>query len=161
MTDWLRRHVWTTSILIGVGCVLLMAAGTILLAVLAPGVENARWAGEAMAPEGKSVPILLRELAMGAVAAPLVETMILFALPALPFRGFSAPGWFYALAIGGLGWLIHGAGIHQIPHGVNFGLLALWYWAVWNWRGWKQAVLATSLAHGIWNAAFLLLWFVR
>ncbi|RZJ44763.1 MAG: hypothetical protein EON87_09180 [Brevundimonas sp.] len=161
MTDWLRRHVWTTSILIGVGCLLVMFAGIVLLALVAPDAENARWAGEAAAPAEKSFPVLLQELTVSAVAVPLLETFVLFALPALLFRGYSVPAWVYAIAIGGLGWLIHGAGIHQIPHGVNFGLLALWYWAVWNWRGWKQAVLATSLAHGIWNAAFLLLWFVR
>lgn len=161
LNDWCRRHVWLTSVLIGVGCVLVMLTGIVLLALFAPDAENARWVGEVGAPGEKSVPVLLRELAVGALAVPLAETLILFALPALPMRGFSAPGWLYAVAIGGLGWLIHGAGLHQIPHGVNFGVLALWYWSVWNWRGWKQAVLATTLAHGVWNSLLLLLWFIR
>lgn len=161
MIDRLRRHVWATSILIGVGCVLVMLAGIILLALFAPDAENTRWAGELTAPGEKSIPVLLRELAVAGLVVPLAETLILFALPALPFRGFSTPGWIYALAIGGLGWLIHGAGLHQIPHGLNFGLLALWYWSVQDWRGWKSAVLATTLAHGVWNAVLLILWFVR
>ena len=161
MIDRLRRHVWLTSVLIGVGCVLVMVAGTVLLALLAPDAENTRWAGELTAPAEKSIPVLLRELAVAGLAIPLAETLILFALPALPFRGFSAPGWLYAIAIGGLGWMIHGAGLHQLSHGLNFGLLALWYWSVWDWRGWKQAVLATTLAHGVWNASLLVLWFVR
>jgi len=161
LIDRVRRHVWTTSVLLGVVCVLVMLAGTVLLAFFAPDAENARWATGATAPDEKSVPVLLRELAVGALAVPLAETLLFFALPALPMRGFSAPGWLYALAIASLGWLVHGAGLHQIPHGLNFGILALWYWSVWHWRGWKPAVVATTLAHGVWNAVLLLLWFVR
>lgn len=92
MIDRLRRHVWATSILIGVGCVLVMLAGIILLALFAPDAENTRWAGELTAPGEKSIPVLLRELAVAGLVVPLAETLILFALPALPFRGFSAPG---------------------------------------------------------------------
>jgi hypothetical protein len=161
LIDRARRHVWATSVLLGMGCVLVMLAGIILLALLAPDVENARWANDVTAPGEKSVPALLRELAVAGLVVPLAETLILFALPVVLLRGFGAPGWAYALALGGLGWLIHGAGIHQIPHGVNFGLLALWCWSVWNWRGWKQAVFATTVAHGVWNGAFLILWFLR
>ncbi|RYG15519.1 MAG: hypothetical protein EON96_10465 [Caulobacteraceae bacterium] len=161
LIERVRPHVWTTSVLIGVGCVLIMLAGIVLLAVIAPDAENMRWVGETAAPAVKSLPVLLRELALAGLAVPLAETLLFFALPALPLRGFGAPAWLYAVLIGGLGWLIHGAGIHQIPHGLNFGFLALWYWSVWNWRGWKQAVLATTLAHGVWNAIFLILWFFR
>lgn len=143
------------------GCVLVMLAGIVLLLLIAPDAENLRWANEAAAPAEKSVPVLLRELAFSALATALAETLFLFALPAVLFRKLGAPAWAYALALGVFGWLIHGAGIHQIPHGVNFGVLALWCWAVWNWRGSGQAILATALAHGVWNAVFLVLWFVR
>jgi hypothetical protein len=160
LIDWLRRHVWTTSILIGLGCVLVMYVATTLLGVMAPDVENARWAGRATAPTEKSIAVLLKELAVRALAVPFAETLLMFALPAVLFRGLAKSPLTYVIAIGGLGWLVHGAGLHQIPHGMNFAILALWYWSVTTWRGWGQAVLATTLAHGVWNAAFMLFWFV-
>lgn len=161
MTDWLRRHVWMTSVLIGVGCVLVMLVSIILITLIAPEAENTRWVGREAAPAAKTLAVLGWELAFSAVTTALIETLVLFALPALPFRGFSAPGWLYAVAIGGPGWLIHGAGIHQIPHGLNFGIVALWYWAVQDWRGSGRAILATALAHAVWNAILMILWFVR
>lgn len=130
------------------------------LALALPDSEPAFRAGKATAPPDKAFLTVAWELTSSALIVPLLETALLFSLPRLAFSrlpGLAGATLFTALTAA-MGWGLHGADIHAIGHGLNFGMLGAWFWAVWAARGPGGALLATSLAHGVWNGLLILAW---
>jgi len=163
LKTWPLRHVWLGSALVGGLCVLVMMGVKIGLFIWVPEATPAFRAGEATAPENRAFLTLIRELAISVVVVPLIETSVLFYLPSLALhrlRGAVGAAAFVT-ATGGMGWVLHGADLHAVAHGLCFALLGAWFSAVLIAHGRGRALLATSAAHGVWNATFLLIWFVR
>lgn len=160
MKGWAIRHVWVVSALVGVLCVILMLSKHVALAVALPDSEPAFRAGMATAPENKALLTLARELTLSVVVAPLLETLLLFSLPALCLQRLRGPmvGVLFCVLVGGIGWGLHGADVHAVGHGANFALLGAWFWTVMTALGASRALWATSLAHAFWNGFFLMAW---
>ena len=94
------------------------------------------------------------------VLIPLLETFLLFYLPHLAFRRLKGPAGaaLFTALMTAMGWGLHGADVYAIGHGLNFGMLGVWFWTVRAARGARGAVLATTVAHGVWNGLLILAW---
>ncbi|OGN43613.1 MAG: hypothetical protein A2623_00690 [Caulobacterales bacterium RIFCSPHIGHO2_01_FULL_70_19] len=160
MRRWPLRHVWISSALLGVVCAVAIIAVQVSVALALPGSEPAFRAGEATAPPDKAFVTVVRELVSSAVLVPWLETLLLFYLPHLAFRrlkGPAAAALFTAL-MAAIGWGLHGSDVYAIGHGLDFGMLGLWFWTVWATRDARRAILATTLAHSVWNGLLILAW---
>lgn len=159
---WPLRHVWVSSVLVGGLCVLVLLGVKIGLALALPEAVPTFRAGEATTPETKTGLTLIRELTVSAALIPLVETLLLFYLPSLALhrvRGLVGSAALVAFA-GAAGWALHGADVHALGHGLCFALLGAWFSTVMIAQERGRAVMATTLAHGVWNALILLGWFL-
>ena len=160
MRRWAGRHVWITSALLGLVCAVAIIAVQVSVGLVLPGSEPAFRAGEATAPPDKAFLTVVWELANGGVLIPLLETFLLFYLPHLAFRRLKGPAGaaLFTALMTAMGWGLHGADVYAIGHGLNFGMLGIWFWAVWAARGARRAFLAATMAHGVWNGLLILAW---
>ena len=107
---------------------------------------------------GTADPISYLKLVSITLIGPVVETILfagLFFGIATTVPATRGERLCFAVVMGALGWLLHGAGWMSISRGIGFAILGIFY-AMWHVRvNWIRAFWATSLAHVTWNSSSL------